>query len=177
MNDIYAVISIMGKDRIGMTDDLTSILIKRGCSINESKMAVLGGDFACIILISGPNAEINRLIEDAGEIGETINSNFQVKKTSPPQNLNKGTPYILESISLDTPGIVHSITELIRKQNINIEDLETEIKAAPMTGSPMFHMKIYFVIPEFVDITEFKEELSGIEDEMDLDIILKPGSF
>lgn len=80
---------------------------------------------------------------------------------------------MLESISMDTPGIVHSITRYLRDMSINIEKLETEKTAAPLSGTPMFHMKANIIIPANISLADFKDHLSDIEHEKNLDIHLK----
>lgn len=49
----YLVITASGEDKIGLVDRLSSKITASGCNIEESRMAVLGGQFALIMLISG----------------------------------------------------------------------------------------------------------------------------
>ena len=42
----------MGADRVGIVDELSGILAERKGNIEESKMAVLGGEFAVMMLVS-----------------------------------------------------------------------------------------------------------------------------
>ena len=39
---------------------------------------------------------------------------------------SNGIPYTLKCVSLDGPGIIHTVTRFIRTAGINIENLETE---------------------------------------------------
>ena len=77
-------------------------------------------------------------------------------------------------MSLDTPGIVHSVTAILRGHGINIEDLETDTAAAPWTGAPMFRMKAHLILGPAVSVAALKEELQRLQQEHDLDIALKP---
>ena len=86
----------------------------------------------------------------------------------------KGRPYLLEAVSLDTPGIVHAVTAILRSHGINIEDLETDTGCAPWTGAPMFRMKAHLVVGPTVSVARLKEELFHLQQEQDLDIALKP---
>ncbi|MBN2655542.1 MAG: amino acid-binding protein [Spirochaetales bacterium] len=173
MKEEYAVLSTVGPDRKGMADDIANIAIDYNCNIEDSKMAVLGGEFAVIMLLSGEESSIEKLISMAGELGERFQMTFNIKKTSAPLTVSQGIPYILESVSMDTPGIVHAITRYLRELSINIEDLETEKSAAPLSGTPMFHMRAYIVIPASVNLSDFREKLADIEHEKNLDIHLK----
>jgi len=173
MKEEYAVLSTVGPDRKGMADDIANIAIECNCNIEDSKMAVLGGEFAVIMLLSGDENSIKDIISRADELGNRFHMTFNIKKTSAPQPLSQGIPYILETVSMDTPGIVHAITRYLRELSINIEDLETEKSAAPLSGTPMFHMKAYIVIPSSVNLADFREKLADIEHKKNLDIHLK----
>jgi len=77
-------------------------------------------------------------------------------------------------VSLDTPGIVHTVTAALRKHGVNIESLETDTAAAPWTGAPMFRMRAHVVIGPDVEIGKLKDDLAHLEAGQDLDVILRP---
>ena len=173
MKTLFAVLSTVGADRKGMADDIANIAIEFDCNIEDSKMAVLGGEFAVIMLISGTEDSIRDLLSKGDDLGKRLNMKINIKETSPPHAVPQGIPYTLESISMDTPGIVHAITKYLREMSINIEDLETDKSAAPLSGTPMFHMRARIIIPTSVNLSDFKERLLDIEHEKNLDIHLK----
>ena len=47
----YAVLTAIGPDRVGIVDDVSGAVSEGSCNIEESKMAVLGGEFAVIMLV------------------------------------------------------------------------------------------------------------------------------
>ena len=54
----FVVLTAVGPDRVGIVDDIAGAVSGAGCNIEESKMAVLGGEFAVIMLVSGPAASV-----------------------------------------------------------------------------------------------------------------------
>ena len=174
MTRAYAVLTGIGADRVGIVDDLSGLVADAGCNIEESKMAVLGGEFAVIILVSGPAESVDALCGSLPGRGEKMGLRIECRKTHEPRAAETGRPYFLEAVSLDTPGIVHSVTAVLRGHGINIEDLETDTGAAPWTGAPMFRMKAHVIIGPSVSIAQLKEELARLQQEHDLDIVLKP---
>ena len=170
----YAVLTGIGTDRVGIVDDLSGAVADKGCNIEESKMAVLGGEFAVIMLISGPASSVESLCGSLPGKGEGMGLRIECRKTREPRISEQGRPYLLEAVSLDTPGIVHSVTAVLRAHAINIEDLETDTGAAPWTGAPMFRMKAHVIIGPAVSIARLREELARLQQEHDLDIVLKP---
>jgi glycine cleavage system transcriptional repressor len=170
----HAIVTAIGTDRVGIVDDLTASILEESCNIEESRMAVLGTEFAVMLLLSGEAEAIGRLSERLPAAGEKLGLHVAVKQTAAPRADPALRPYLVESISLDTPGIVHAITSLLRRYRINIENLETDTTAAPWTGAPMFTMKARVSVPSAVSLAELREELEKLEAEANLDVRLTP---
>jgi glycine cleavage system transcriptional repressor len=170
----FVVLSAVGPDRVGIVDDIAAAVSGAGCNIEESKMAVLGGEFALIMLVSGPAPAVQSVSVSLPALGDRMGLRVACTPTHEPRAGEKGRPYLLKAVSLDTPGIVHSVTAVLRSHAINIEDLETETAAAPWTGAPMFRLTAHLVIGPDVSVGGLKEELSRLQQEHDLDIVLKP---
>ncbi len=170
----YAVVTAIGTDRVGIVDDLSGAIAGGSCNIEESKMAVLGGEFAVIMLVSGAAAAVESLTRALPAEGGRLALRIECRPTREPRGGESGRPYLLEAVSLDTPGIVHAVTAVLRQHGINIEDLETDTAAAPWTGAPMFRMKAHVIVNPSVSIGRLKEELGRLQDAQDLDIVLKP---
>ncbi len=174
MQSVYAVVTAMGRDRVGIVDDIATALDERGCNIEESRMALLGGEFAVIMLVTCGQEALEKLREQVSELGDRLSLQFSVRDTNPPAPQGSGRPYRIESVSLDAPGIVHAVAELLRRYGISVEDMETETAAAPWTGAPMFRMRAQIVIPAGVSVSDLRRDLLEIERERDLDITLRP---
>jgi glycine cleavage system transcriptional repressor len=170
----FLVLTAVGPDRVGIVDDLSGAVMIGGCNIEESKMAVLGGEFAVIMLVSGPVASVDALCASLPKLGDTLGLRVSCQRTHEPQPAERGRPYLLTAVSLDTPGIVHSITALLRRYAINIEDMETETALAPWTGAPMFRLTAHLVIQSAVSVNQLKKELAHLQQQQDLDVTLKP---
>lgn len=171
---MYLVITATGADRVGIADELAEQILSYECNIEESKMAVLGGEFAVLLLVSGEAARIKRLSAEVATVAEATGLEMSARPTSAHQDQSRGMPYLIESVSLDTPGIVHAVTAVLRRNGVNIEDLETETSGAPFTGAPMFHMRIRAIVPPEVPIRRLRTELDTAADEHDLDVRIEP---
>jgi glycine cleavage system transcriptional repressor len=174
MGQAYAVLTAIGTDRVGIVDDISGAVSASSCNIEESKMAVLGGEFAVIMLVSGAAENVLSLSETLPSLGSRLGLAVQCRPTREPAPTRSGRPYHLEAVSLDTPGIVHAVTAVIRGHGVNIEDLETDTAAAPWTGAPMFRMKAHLVAGPGVSIPRLREDLAKLQERHDLDISLKP---
>ena len=170
----FAILTAIGSDRVGIVDDLTTLILDKHCNIEESRMAVLGGEFAVMLLLSGSQEDIKALIEASEGISGELGLHITIKPTVEPKPHPQMRPYMIESVSLDTPGIVHAITALLRRHQINIENMETDTTAAPWTGAPMFVMRGRISIPPEVSLATLREEIEVLESEQNLDIKLIP---
>ena len=174
MASCYVAVSAMGHDRVGLADDIADWIDGAGGNVEESKMAVLGGEFAVIMLVSGGRGVADTLLETAAARGEALGIRLDATETTAPHAPAGGRPYLVESVSLDSPGIVHSLTREIRSMGISIEDLETSSSAAPWTGAPVFRMKAMVILPKELPVADFREHMDRLAHERDLDIRLEP---
>ena len=53
MDKQHLVITAVGPDRVGLVEQISQFLLKEGCNIEDSKMAVFCGEFTIILLVSG----------------------------------------------------------------------------------------------------------------------------
>ncbi len=170
----YIAVTAIGHDRVGLADDIVDWIEAAGGNVEESKMAVLGGEFAVIMLVSGISSAMEKLLAEAGDVGRNLNLRLEAAETTAPHASVGGRPYSVESVSLDSPGIVHAVTREIREMGISIEDLETSAAAAPWTGAPVFRMKARVILPASLPVADFREQMEKLAHERDLDIRLEP---
>jgi glycine cleavage system transcriptional repressor len=174
MATTYAVFSAIGADRLGIVDDLSGIVGERGGNIEESKMAVLGSEFAVIMLISLAAAAFDSLSSELADLEEGLGLTLSLKRTSPAAPPDAGRPYLLETYSLDGHGIVHAVSTVLRRHAINIEEMETETQRAPLTGAPLFRLRANIVLGPSQSATALRRELEELHAGQDLDLSLKP---
>jgi glycine cleavage system transcriptional repressor len=186
MGKAYAVLSAIGADRVGIVDDLAALVFERGGNIEESKMAVLGGEFAVMMLVSMEAAVLDGFVAGTRELESKLSLKIGVKGTRKDEREDtpredsglsaggQGRPYTLETVSLDGKGIVRAVSAVLRAYGINIEDLETSTERAPLTGAPLFRMKANIVLGREVVVAALRRELEELQAAQDLDIVLQP---
>ena len=62
------VLTLTGKDKIGLVEHVTSLVVKRGGNVEASRMAHLGGEFAMLMLISLSDGELGGLDQDLQQL-------------------------------------------------------------------------------------------------------------
>jgi len=168
----YIVLTAVGTDRPGLVDEISSFLAARKINIEDSRMAVLGGEFAVVLLASGAANIVDRLGGELVSLEKNTGLTIQVKNTLAPhqRKVAPSIPHRLAATSMDQPGIVHEITRFLHKRNINIESMETRVSNAPLSGAPIFHMKCVINIPVGEKASSIRKELEKLGDKMDIDI-------
>ncbi|MGV6825559.1 MAG: glycine cleavage system protein R [bacterium] len=170
----YLVISSLGKDHPGIVDSLSRAISDLDCNIADSRMTVLGGDFAVLLMVEGPWNQLAKLEDQLPELQRKLNLTIISDRTEARKPTEEVLPYLVEVVSLDHPGIVHQLASFFSQRNINIEDLNTTSYAAPHTGTPMFAVTISVGIPARMQIADLREEFIEFCDHMNLDAVIEP---
>jgi len=172
----YAVLTGVGPDRPGLVEEVAAALTEREINLEESRMAVLGGEFAMIVLASGAEEAIADLKQKLSQLGRATGLEFTLKPTRSPTErpAAPALPYRLLAQSLDHPGIVHEITRVLHSRNVNIESLETHVRSAPVSGTPVFALEARLSVPAETKATRLRAELLEVADQFNLDIVFEP---
>jgi glycine cleavage system transcriptional repressor len=168
------VLSALGEDRPGLVDQLTQAIFELECNISDSRMTVLGGEFAILLLVEGPWNQLARLESHLPELEKSLGLTILSRYTEPPPRKEEVMPYGVEVVSLDHPGIVHRLANFFSQRNINIIDLNTSRYAAPHTGTTMFSVQMNIGVPASTSIGELREEFLQFCDDMNLDAVMEP---
>ncbi len=163
------VISALADDRPGIVDELSDIIYNLNLSIEDSRMTVLGGEFAILLLVSGKAPALENLLAKSTELEQSLNMKLLIKPTTVPSSTDNAAPYLVEVAALDHPGIVNNISHFFSSRNINIVNLQTECYAAPHTGSPMFALHMTIGISADVNLAQLREDFSETCDALNLD--------
>lgn len=174
------VLLAAGKDRPGIVDQVSGVVYRVGCNLEDSRMSVLGGEFALIILVTGADAQLATVEAEMGKIGEDLGLTVQCKRAALPSDLDDprgpGIPYVIRVVAVDHPGIVHKLTRLLAGEGANVLRLDTTRTHAPTTGTPMFSVHLEIAVPIDVPVTRLRKQLEGLGDEENLDIEIHAAS-
>jgi len=172
----YIILTAAGRDRPGLVDEVSAYLDERGMNIESSRMAVLGGEFAMIVLASGEQAEADRLASDPAALASATGLTVTAKKTSPPaeRKAPASLPYRISAAGMDHQGIVHEISRLLHQHQVNIESMDTNVAPAPVSGAPIFSMHGAVSVPAEVKARKLREKLEELGEELNVDVEFEP---
>ena len=170
----FLVISALGKDRPGIVKALSKRILDGGCNITDSRMTVLGGEFAILLLVEGQWNTLAKLENALPELERDLGLTIIGKRTERRNQASNLLPYMVEVVSMDHPGIVNRLAEFFSERQINIEDMVTTSYAAAHTGTPMFSVHMSVGIPADIHLAALRDEFMDYCDALNLDAVIEP---
>jgi glycine cleavage system transcriptional repressor len=170
----FLVITATGEDKVGLVDRLSGRITDSGCNIEESRMAVLGGQFALIMLLSGPWNALSKLEGQMESLGEQLGLSIIHRRTQKRQMMQPTVPYAVEVVAMDHPGIVRNLAAFFSRHGINIEELQTDTYPAPHTGTTMFSVNMTVGVPAIAHIPTLRGNFLDYCDDLNLDATFEP---
>ena len=170
----FLVITALGEDKPGIVNKLTESVADCSCSVIDSRMSVLGGEFAVMLMVSGKWNQLAKLEDSLASASESLGLTITCKRTEPRKPAMDLMPYNVEVISIDQPGIVHELTQFFSAREINIQELNTTQYAAAHTGTPMFALQLTVNIPASMHIAGLRDEFLDFCESQNMDAVMEP---
>ncbi|MEP7126107.1 MAG: ACT domain-containing protein [Byssovorax sp.] len=170
--EIFLVLSALGPDRPGLVAEITEYLTERGANVEDSRMAVLGGEFGVLILVSGTPAQIETVERERGELAAKTGLELLVRRTKSPEDHRRAAsvPCLVTAEALDHEGIVSNVSRALHSAGVNIVSLETSTYQAPVTGSPLFRLEARVDLPPNMTIGKLRKAMDAVIEAEDIDI-------
>lgn len=168
------VMTLIGKDRPGLVEAVSAVIEEHGGNWEESRMVQLAGEFAGLVHVSVPDAKATGLEAALRDLGGVA---VVVSRTAPEEPLGGDTHFLkLEVVGQDHPGIVHRLSQEIASYKVNIEELDSELRSAPMSGETMFHATARLRAPKSLSLEELTATLEEIASDLMVELHLEdPG--
>ena len=167
------IVSVIGPDRPGIVDDLSSLIIDNGGNWLESRMSNLAGQFAGILMVECPAQKYADLCSalEAFE-GGGLKIQLAPGKDDAGHEPVGRADIELEITGPDHPGIIHDIAHFLAERDISIAEMDSHCEEGAMSGGYVFHSKIAASIPHSLDIGEVEDSLDDLSGALNVDIVL-----
>ncbi|HEV8293320.1 MAG TPA: ACT domain-containing protein [Tepidisphaeraceae bacterium] len=170
----HVILTAIGADRPGLVDEVSEFIFQRGGNIEDSRMVNLRGQFAMMVLIGAAEQTLSRLKSELWQLQQQSHLQIELRLASEARTASaQAIPYRLTATAIDQPGLVHRLSHLLRGAEVNIESLETHLKPAPITGTPMFEMELVISVPRSTSIARLKEQIAAMCGELNIDFELE----
>lgn len=175
----WFILSAIGRDRPGLVAELAQLIYECEANLEDSRMTILGSDFAVILLCSAaaPDAG-DRLAVGAKRLerehGLTILLRHLDEGPRPSVPAPGTKLYRVHAAGEDKAGIVAGLCRVLAEAGVNIVELTTRSRPGP-GGSPHYEMTMSVEVPESLRIEELERALEAEGNRLVIDVSLRPG--
>jgi glycine cleavage system regulatory protein len=165
------VLTVIGNDRSGIVESLSQTIADHDGSWMESRMARLAGKFAGVLRVSVPKANADALTTALlAEDSQGLSVIVERAPVEPPGVAFRALD--LQLVGQDRPGIVHEIAHAVAEVKGTIDEMNSRVVDATMSGETLFQAEAKLRVPAAVPLDELRGVLEALADELMVDITL-----
>ncbi|MBI4729849.1 MAG: ACT domain-containing protein [Acidobacteria bacterium] len=168
---MHVSVTAVGVDRPGIVAAVTRVLYEQRGNIEDSRMAILGGHFAMMLIVALPQGSDASALEQAlGAPASRLDLLVSVRPVrEAPAEHAEGAPYVVSVYGADRPGIVFRVSEALAGSRVNITDLATHV----IGGEPPVYVMIMEVtLPAGTDAAALERDLKSLAADLGVDLSL-----
>ena len=174
MNNRY-MMTAFGKDRVGIVADVTRLLYEYDCNLEDTTMNMLSHEFTLNLLFSSKNDDIEEQLSRECrrlELEKGISAFVRALPDADQKNANGFKTCTLRIEGLDQVGIVYKTSKFLAEKKLNIMHLSSTAKPSPESGATIYCMDIHIQVPADIYLDQVEDDLSGMADELQVDITM-----
>lgn len=163
------VLTVIGPDRTGLVEALAERISAAGGNWEASRMAQLAGQFAGILLVTVDRARTDELVAGLRGLG---GAGLQVSAhpAGAAAPASEAQQVHLELTGDDRVGIVRDVARILAERGVNVEDLESTVSSAPMSGEPLFSARAVLRVPPGLSLADLRASLETLGSELMVDL-------
>jgi len=164
MKSTHYILTVIAKDKPGIVNTLSDVVLANQGSWMESSLSRLGGQFAGIISVRVPDDYLNDFKK---ALSEVLSDGINVKIHGfDEQNIFDGKPAKISVEANDRPGIIDEISSVLVEKNVNVEKLVSLCESASMAGYELFKADIDVTLPDYFTVTKLQAVLEQVSDDL-----------
>ena len=167
------VLTFIADDRSGLVERLSDIVSDGGGNWLESRMAHLAAKFAGVVRIDVPADRADDLRTALAALeaeGFRIAVETAGEETTGAEKKAAGPLLLIDLVGPDQPGIVHEITRCLADKGVSVEEMETDIRDAPMAGGALFYARLSVRAPQGLDEVDLRQAIEEVAGALMVDI-------
>ncbi len=134
-------ITAIGRDRPGIVAAVSGALYELGGNIEDSRMAILGGHFAVMLIVNVPDeVGASALEQRLAGVGDDLGLDAITVSGVQAATATEAASHVVSVYGADHPGIVHAVASTLAEQGANVTDLQTRVTHA--SKRPLYVMLI-----------------------------------
>lgn len=167
------VLTLIGDDRPGLVEQLSSVITAHRGNWLESSMTQLAGKFAGVLKIDVPAEQaepLERALAQISALRLTVECSMSSREVEAPAHRHRRLAFSL--VGHDRLGIVREVSQVFTRHGVNVEKLVTHTSSAPMSSETLFHAEAELKADEHLDAAALKADLERLSNDLIADINL-----
>lgn len=160
------LLTVVGEDRTGLVESLAQRIAEAGGNWEESRLARLAGQFAGIVIVSVDAARADGL---TAALRAVTGCAVTARAIAAPTAGLPGARVRLVVTGGDRPGIVRDVCGRLAARGVNVEELESSVGSAPMSGEAMFVARARLLVPSTIALRDVQGDLEALGNELMVD--------
>ena len=175
---VSVILTVVGKDRPGLTQALADAVHASGGNWHESKLSRLGGQYVGAVLVEIGEGDLPGLQAamraiDPGTLSVSV---IDAAEEAQGDAANAaGHALRMELVGADRPGIVREVTSVLARLAVNIEELETDVTDGAWSGERIFRATASLIVPPSTDPATVIAALEAISAEIMVELEVEAG--
>ncbi|ASK77791.1 hypothetical protein CF386_01210 [Paraphotobacterium marinum] len=159
MMNNYLIINLIGKDQIGIANQIIEFITNSGCNIIDSNINIFGEQFTATFFVYSNSINILKLENNLPLKAQSLNLLSVTKITKNHLDIaNQKYKYLIQVP--DSIGIIKNIISLFKNHKINIQSLNTKLKDVNSTN--FLCIEIIVRSNNMITLNNLKKELEII---------------
>ena len=165
------VLTFIARDKPGLVERLSETVAAEGGNWLESRMVHLAEKFAGLARVEVADDRIGAL---KARVMALEAEGFQLTiEESRAGIAPEGPLLIIDLVGPDHPGIVHEVSHCLAERGVSVEEMETDIRGAPMGGGLLFYARARVRMPKGLSEDALHEALEALAATLTVDISVR----
>ena len=165
------VLTFIAADKPGLVERLSETVAGQGGNWLESRMVHLAEKFAGLARVEVP-ADKAASLRAAVMALESEGFHLTIEEASAGAT-PEGPVLIVDLVGPDHPGIVREIAHCLAERGVSVEEMETDIRGAPMGGGLLFYARARLRVPAGLSEDNLRDALEALAATLTVDISLR----
>ena len=168
-------LSAIGRDRPGIVAGVSGALLQHGANIEDSRMAILGGHFTMMLIVSTPaDADVGALSRELDETRSRLGLGALTLEEVADEHgfARPEASHVVTVYGADHPGIVNSVASALAEMGVNVVDVATHLVEEEGERA-LYAMMMEVDLPGAVSPDRLEAELREVAERERLDVSVR----
>lgn len=167
------IIMVIGVDRPGIVERVAQLVAAHRGNWDESRMVRLAGRFAGVVSVVVPTDQVQELRDALGKLSaQGLTVHVEPASDEDQRPLERYVPMRLELTGIDREGIVREVSTVLARHDVNVDEIRTQSREAPMAGGMLFEAQARLRCPPELELETLRTALEALSAELAVDISL-----